>query len=262
MISTVNVNTASTVIAVASVLANYAQASSVAAVKVDTASTVVAIASVLANYAQASTVAAVKVDTASLVVAVSSVLTNYAQASTIIGVAQASALLAVKVETASMLAKIDIIDTVVDTIKVDTASTVVSIASALAKIDIIDTTADYILTDTGTTLDTKIDNVKVETASTLARIVALNNISAADVNAQVLDVLNVDTFVEPGQGAPAATTTLVQKISYLFKALRNKVTQTSTTTSIYNDAGDTIDQKATVTDDATTFTRGKFGTGA
>jgi hypothetical protein len=256
MISTVNVNTASNVVAIASVRANMGYASTETTILANTTSTIVNITSVLTRIAE------VKVDTASTVVAIASVLANYAQASTVTGVAQASILTTVKVETASMLAKIDIIDTVADAIKVDTASTVVAISSALAKIDIIDTATDEILLDTGSTLDTKIDNIKVETASTLARIVALNNISAADVNAQVVDALNVDTYAEPGQEAPAATNTLAKKISYLFKALRNKITQTSTTTSIYNDAGDTVDQKATVTDDATTFTRGKFGTGA
>lgn len=262
ILSTVNVNAASTVVAIASVLANYAQASSVAAVKVDTASTVVAIASVLANYAQASSVAAVKVDTASLVVSVASVLANYAQASTVEGVAQASAVLAVKTETASMLAKIDILDTVADAIKVDTASTVVSITSALVNIGVLDGIADSILIDTGTTLDDKINAIQVDATSVVAAVAALNDLSAADVNAQVLDVLNVDTFAEPGQEAPAATNTLAKKIGYLFKFLRNKITQTSTTTSIYNDAGTTVDQSATVTDDGSTFTRGEFGTGA
>lgn len=83
----------------------------------------------------------------------------------------------------------------------------------------------------------------------------------ADVNAEVLDVLNVDTFAEPGQEAPAATNTLVKKIGYLFKFLRNKVTQDATTLSVYADDAVTVDHKATVSDDGTTYTRGEIGTG-
>jgi len=83
----------------------------------------------------------------------------------------------------------------------------------------------------------------------------------ADVNAEVLDVLNVDTFAEPGQEAPAATNTLVKKIGYLFKFLRNKVTQTSTTMSVYADDATTVDQKSTVSDDGTTYTRGEIASG-
>lgn len=97
--------------------------------------------------------------------------------------------------------------------------------------------------------------------ATLAAIAGLNNLSAAQVNAEVLDVLNVDTFAEVGQEAPAATNTIRKMIAYLFKAFRNKKTQTSSTFSLYNDAGDTVDQKATVSDDGTTFTNGEIGTG-
>jgi hypothetical protein len=83
----------------------------------------------------------------------------------------------------------------------------------------------------------------------------------ASVNAEVLDVLSVDTFAEPGQGAPAATATLAVKIAYLYKAFRNKVTQTSTTYSLFNDDAVTVDQKSTVSDDGTTFTRGEVASG-
>jgi hypothetical protein len=76
----------------------------------------------------------------------------------------------------------------------------------------------------------------------------------AQVNAEVLDVLNVDTFAEPGQGAPAATTTLAAKINYLYKAWRNKKTQTSTLFKLFADDAITTDQKATVSDDGTTTT--------
>lgn len=83
----------------------------------------------------------------------------------------------------------------------------------------------------------------------------------ADVNAEVLDVLNTDTFAEPGQGAPAATATLAAKINYLYKAWRNKKTQTSTTWSLFADDASTVDQKSTVSDDGTTATRGEIATG-
>jgi hypothetical protein len=83
----------------------------------------------------------------------------------------------------------------------------------------------------------------------------------ADVNAEVVDTLATDTYAEPGQGTPAATTTLSAKINYLYKAWRNKVTQTSTTYSLFADDATTVDQKATVSDDGTTFTKGETATG-
>ena len=92
-------------------------------------------------------------------------------------------------------------------------------------------------------------------------ITAPNNLSAANVNAEVVDALNGDIYAEPPQGAPLATATLAAKISYLYKAFRNRLTQTATTLSIYDDAGATVDQKATVSDDGITYTRGEIISG-
>ena len=83
----------------------------------------------------------------------------------------------------------------------------------------------------------------------------------ADVNAEVVDALATDTYAEPGQGAPAATASVAAKIGYMYKAWRNRSTQTATTYSLYADDATTVDQKATVSDDATTFSRGEVATG-
>jgi len=104
---------------------------------------------------------------------------------------------------------------------------------------------------------------------TTARAAKLDNLDAAvstratpaQVNAEVLDVMSVDTYAEPGQGVPSATATLAAKINYLFKAWRNKKTQTSAQYSLFADDGTTVDQKATVGDDGTTTTIGEITTG-
>jgi hypothetical protein len=83
----------------------------------------------------------------------------------------------------------------------------------------------------------------------------------ADVNAEVVDAFATDTYAEPAQGAPGATISLAAKIGYLFKAWRNKITQTATQYSLYNDDAATIDHKASVSDDATTYTKGEVATG-
>jgi hypothetical protein len=83
----------------------------------------------------------------------------------------------------------------------------------------------------------------------------------ASINAEVLDVLATDTFAQPGQEAPAATQTLKNMVAYLYKAFRNRSTQTSATYSLYADDATTVDQKATVADDGTTFSRGEIATG-
>ena len=83
----------------------------------------------------------------------------------------------------------------------------------------------------------------------------------ASVNAEVVDALNVDTYAEPGQEAPPATTTLVKKLGYLYKFLRNRKTQTSTTLSVFADDATTVDQKATISDNGTTYDHGEVATG-
>lgn len=83
----------------------------------------------------------------------------------------------------------------------------------------------------------------------------------ADVNAEVLDVINIDTFAEPGQEAPGATVSLAKKIGYVYKLARNRKTQDATTFKLYADDASTVDQKATVSDDGTTTTVGELGTG-
>jgi len=76
------------------------------------------------------------------------------------------------------------------------------------------------------------------------------------------DVALIETTrAEPGQGLPASTTSVFEKIDYLYKAWRNKSDQTSTLYQLYADDATTVDQKATVSDDATTFTKGEIATG-
>lgn len=83
----------------------------------------------------------------------------------------------------------------------------------------------------------------------------------ASINAEVVDGLSVDTYAEPGQGAPAATASIAAKLGYLYKGWRNKVDQTATQYSLYADDASTVDQKASVSDNGTTFTRGEVVTG-
>lgn len=122
------------------------------------------------------------------------------------------------------------------------AGAVSAVQSGLATAAALATVAGYldseiaaILEDTGTTLDGKLNSI----------------ISLLD-----------DARGEPGQGAPPVNPDTVTKIDYLYKAFRNKITQTATEFSVYADDGATVDHKATVSDDGTTYTRGELATGA
>lgn len=79
----------------------------------------------------------------------------------------------------------------------------------------------------------------------------------AQVNAEVVDALAVDTYAESA-AVPAATSTLAEKIRWLFTLSRNKITQTATTQTLRNDADTANVATAAVSDDGTTFTRGEW----
>jgi len=89
----------------------------------------------------------------------------------------------------------------------------------------------------------------------------LDATETAVVNAQVVDALATDTYAEPGQGNPAATASLAAKLGYLYKSWRNKKTNDGATNKLYNDAGDTVDQKAAVSEAAGTLTKAEYATG-
>ena len=84
----------------------------------------------------------------------------------------------------------------------------------------------------------------------------LNDLSAADVNAEVVDVLSVDTFAELS-APPAATSSLKDKLTWLFMYARNKVTQTATTRTLYRDDTTTVAGTSGTSDNGTTFTKGE-----
>jgi len=139
----------------------------------------------------------------------------------------------------------------------------VSMSADIAAVKV-DTAA--ILVDTGTTLDGRIPAALVggRMDSSLGAIAVGVDLSATmktSVNAEVVDALATDTYAEPAQGTPAATNTLAVKIGHLFKAWRNRTTQTATQSSLYNDDAVTVDHKATFSDDGVTADRGEIASG-
>lgn len=83
----------------------------------------------------------------------------------------------------------------------------------------------------------------------------------AEVNAEVLDVMDVDTQDEPGQGAPGKDISHFAKTNYLYKNWRNRKHQKDDEFDLYGDDGVTIHQKAVVSDDGTDAFKEKMGTG-
>lgn len=91
----------------------------------------------------------------------------------------------------------------------------------------------------------------------LGTVAELGTQAKADVNAEVVDALITDTYAEPA-AVPAATSSIKDKINWLFALARNKMTQTATTQALRNDADGANIGTSTQADDGTTYTRGEW----
>lgn len=89
---------------------------------------------------------------------------------------------------------------------------------------------------------------------------------SSKITAETATVSNINSVLtaqiaEMAQGIPPATPTPFQALMYLYMAWRNKTETTATNLKVFNDAGTAIAQ-ATLSDDATTFTKTEFISGA
>lgn len=160
------------------------------------------------------------------------------------GLATAAALADVQTDTNDIQTRLPAALTADGNIKADTLrvggtlQTAGDLAAMLTVIDdFLDTEIAAILGDTGTDIP--------------AQIAALNNLSAAQVNAEVVDALATDTYAEPS-GTPAATIALATKIGWMYMALRNKLEVTSSKKTFYDDSG-AAEWSKSLSDDGTTY---------
>lgn len=90
-----------------------------------------------------------------------------------------------------------------------------------------------------------------------AAISSRSTVTTAQVNAEVVDALDTDTYAELG-GVPAATVSIRKAIQWVFMLQRNKATASATTLSLRNDADSATIATAAHSDDGTTYTRGEW----
>ena len=93
-------------------------------------------------------------------------------------------------------------------------------------------------------------------------VTGFNDLSAAAVNAEMVDVMATDVLTEPAQGAPPAAPTHREATAYLFYGLRNRVDidTVSGYMEVYNDAG-TVIYKKQLTDAGGILTEGEAVSG-
>lgn len=87
------------------------------------------------------------------------------------------------------------------------------------------------------------------------------NVETIGTNTAAALALLDDPRSEPAQGAPPVNPDMATKVDWLYKAWRNKKTQTATQYSLFADDASTVDHKATISSDGTTTTIGEVATG-
>lgn len=112
----------------------------------------------------------------------------------------------------------------------------------------------------GTGVDVRANVTGNITGNVSGSVGSVTGLTAANVGA-ILALLD-DARTEPGQGAPPVNPDLATKIDYLYKAWRNRKTQTATEFALYADDGTTKDQESAVSSDGTTLVIGEMATGA
>ncbi len=113
----------------------------------------------------------------------------------------------------------------------------------------------------GLDLDAKLAATNEVTAVRMGALTDWINGGRLDLILDAILAMLDDARTEPGQAAPPVNPDLATKIDYLYKAWRNRHTQTATEYKLYADDATTVDHKATVSDDGTTFDRGEVATG-
>ena len=114
-------------------------------------------------------------------------------------------------------------------------------------------------TDLGLSSVTSIlaDTNEVQADDVPGLISALNNLSAANVNTEVDTALGTTTYAELS-GVPAATSTLADKINWIFQMMRNKIDDHGAQQQVFKDDASTVLGTAAITDAAGTTTRGEY----
>lgn len=97
----------------------------------------------------------------------------------------------------------------------------------------------------------------IRTTPTAANAIEISGTTGADIATAVWSA----SLTLPGQVAPSNSPTASGALTWMYKLSRNKTTSTSTQISVFDDAGTTVDNKATISDNGTTFTREEFGAG-
>ena len=127
-----------------------------------------------------------------------------------------------------------------------------------------DGTLNTIATDTTTDIPALIATAQSDLDTITGASGVLIDTDAVDADALKADAVDeiwAKAMSDLAQGAPSATASVLTAINYLYEAWRNKTTTTATLITVFKDDGSTELVRSTISDDATTFTKGEMATG-
>lgn len=106
-----------------------------------------------------------------------------------------------------------------------------------------------------------ITSAKIADNAIAAEHLATDAITADALAADAITEIWAKAMTDLAQGAPSATASVLTAINYLYESWRNKTLTTATLITIFKDDGTTELVRSTISDDATTFTKGEIVTG-
>lgn len=123
------------------------------------------------------------------------------------------------------------------------------------------------VTEVQSDIKVAVDSILVDTAEIgvqgagLLDLGGMSTAMKAEINAEVLDVMNVDVITLPGQLTPPASPTRTQMQAHLYKAWLHKADQDDSEQQLYSAAGTVVDQQRSVSEVGGVVTIGAVVTG-
>ena len=158
-------------------------------------------------------------------------------------------------------------DGTLNTIATDAARLTAARAGALTdwidggRLDLI---LDIIAADTTTDIPALIATAQSDLDTITGGSGVLIDTDAVDADSLKADAITeiwAKAMVDLAQGAPSATASVLVAINHLYEAWRNKTETTATRLTVYKNDAATELVRSTISDDATTFTKGEMVTG-
>lgn len=127
-------------------------------------------------------------------------------------------------------------DVNVETMDADSVSDTAVSNAAASKVGVAASISNH-ETDVGDTFANASSQSVIKLTAENASVISISTTAAVQINDEVVDAINTDTYGEPAAGVPSTAASLVGMQRVLYAGLRNQITVSSSAKVFYNDAG-------------------------